>query len=223
MQPFSVIAARCEAAGRLELLRMMRTVTDRISSPRSVVAYHFLEHQSVVAKLDEQLGDLVVTVATVLSQALRDGGVIYWCGNGGSASDSQHLAAELVGRFRKDRRPLGSVALSSDTSVLTCVANDFGYEKIFSRQIESLGRRGDVLVAISTSGNSMNVVEAVKSARQAEITTIGLLGGSGGMLRELVDYPMLVPSTFTARIQESHILIGHILCDLIEINLGLAG
>jgi len=223
MQPFSVIAARCETAGRLVLLRMMRTVTDRISSPRSVVANHFLEHQSVVAKLDEQLGDLVVTVASVLSQALRDGGVIYWCGNGGSASDSQHLAAELVGRFRKDRRPLGSVALSSDTSVLTCVANDFGYEKIFSRQIESLGRRGDVLVAISTSGNSMNVVEAVKSARQAEITTIGLLGGSGGMLRELVDYPMLVPSTFTARIQESHILIGHILCDLIEINLGLAG
>ena len=223
MQPFSVIAARCETAGRLVLLRMMRTVTDRISSPRSVVANHFLEHQSVVAKLDEQLGDLVVTVASVLSQALRDGGVIYWCGNGGSASDSQHLAAELVGRFRKDRRPLGSVALSSDTSVLTCVANDFGYEKIFSRQIESLGRRGDVLVAISTSGNSMNVVEAVKSARQAEIATIGLLGGSGGMLRELVDYPMLVPSTFTARIQESHILIGHILCDLIEINLGLAG
>jgi len=223
MQPFSVIAARCETAGRLVLLRMMRTVTDRISSPRSVVANHFLEHQSVVAKLDEQLGDLVVTVASVLSQALRDGGVIYWCGNGGSASDSQHLAAELVGRFRKDRRPLGSVALSSDTSVLTCVANDFGYEKIFSRQIESLCRRGDVLVAISTSGNSMNVVEAVKSARQAEITTIGLLGGSGGMLRELVDYPMLVPSTFTARIQESHILIGHILCDLIEINLGLAG
>ena len=222
MQPFSVIAARCETAGRLVLLRMMRTVTDRISSPRSVVANHFLEHQSVVAKLDEQLGDLVVTVATVLSQALRDGGVIYWCGNGGSASDSQHLAAELVGRFRKDRRPLGSVALSSDTSVLTCVANDFGYEKIFSRQVESLGRRGDVLVAISTSGNSMNVVEAVKSARQADITTIGLLGGSGGMLRELVDYPMLVPSTFTARIQESHILIGHILCDLIEINLGLA-
>ena len=223
MQPFSVIAARCEAAGCRILLHMMRTVTDRISSPRSVVANHFLEHQAVVAKLDEQLGDLVVTVATVLSQALRDGGVIYWCGNGGSASDSQHLAAELVGRFRKDRRPLGSVALSSDTSVLTCVANDFGYEKIFSRQIESLGRRGDVLVAISTSGNSMNVVEAVKSARQAEITTIGLLGGSGGMLRELVDYPMLVPSTFTARIQESHILIGHILCDLIEINLGLAG
>jgi D-sedoheptulose 7-phosphate isomerase len=201
---------------------MIRTVTERISSPRSVVANHFLEHQSVVAKLDEQLGDLVVTVATVLSRALRGGGVIYWCGNGGSASDSQHLAAELVGRFRKDRRPLGSVALSSDTSVLTCVANDFGYQKIFSRQIESLGRRGDVLVAISTSGNSMNVVEAVKSARQAEITTIGLLGGSGGMLRELVDYPMLVPSTFTARIQESHILIGHILCDLIEINLGLA-
>jgi D-sedoheptulose 7-phosphate isomerase len=202
---------------------MMRTVTDRLSSPRSVVANHFIEHQSVVAKLDEQLGDLVVTVATVLSQALRNGGVIYWCGNGGSASDSQHLAAELVGRFRKDRRPLGSVALSSDPSVLTCVANDFGYEKIFSRQIESLGHRGDILVAISTSGNSMNVVEAVKSARQAEITTVGLLGGNGGMLRDLVDYPMLVPSTFTARIQESHILIGHILCDLIEINLGLAG
>jgi D-sedoheptulose 7-phosphate isomerase len=202
---------------------MMRTVTDRLSSPRSVVANHFIEHQSVVAKLDEQLGDLVVTVATVLSQVLRNGGVIYWCGNGGSASDSQHLAAELVGRFRKDRRPLGSVALSSDTSVLTCVANDFGYEKIFSRQIESLGHRGDILVAISTSGNSMNVVEAVKSARQAEITTVGLLGGNGGMLRDLVDYPMLVPSTFTARIQESHILIGHILCDLIEINLGLAG
>jgi D-sedoheptulose 7-phosphate isomerase len=204
------------------LLRMIGAMTESTPSPRKIVANHFSEHQLVVASLDEQLGDLVVTVANVLSEALKNGGVIYWCGNGGSASDSQHLAAELVGRFRKDRRPLGSVALSSDTSVLTCIANDFGYDKIFSRQIESLGHKGDVLVAISTSGNSMNVVEAVKSARQAGITTIGLLGGNGGMLSELVDHRIQIPSMFTARIQESHILIGHILCDLIEFNLGLA-
>jgi len=213
-------ARTCEPMRRPQPLSMS-VMSSRDVDVRKVVSQHFSEHLSVAEQLDGVLGDSLVTVASVISESLSKGGIIYWCGNGGSASDSQHLAAELVGRFRKDRRPLGSVALSSDTSVLTCVANDFGYEKIFSRQVESLGRTGDVLVAISTSGNSMNVVEAVKSAKNSGISTVGLLGGAGGVLRDLVAYPLLVPSTFTARIQESHILLGHILCDLVEINLGL--
>jgi D-sedoheptulose 7-phosphate isomerase len=172
--------------------------------------------------LDNQLGDQIVDVARLIAKALASGNTLYWCGNGGSASDSQHLAAEFIGRFKNNRRPLASVALTTDTSVITCVANDFGYDQIFVRQVEALCRKGDVLVAISTSGNSRNVIEAVKSAIQLGVTTVGLLSATGGALRELVTYPLLVPSTSTARIQESHILIGHMLCDLVERELGIA-
>ncbi|MFM8957423.1 MAG: SIS domain-containing protein [Actinomycetota bacterium] len=189
---------------------------------RSAVSQHLQEHLAVVSKLDTQLGDQIVDVARLIAKALARGNILYWCGNGGSASDSQHLAAEFIGRFRNNRRPLASVALTTDTSVITCVANDFGYDQIFVRQVEALCRKGDVLVAISTSGNSRNVVEAVKSATQLGVTTVGLLSATGGALRELVTYPLLVPSTSTARIQESHILIGHMLCDLVERELGIA-
>lgn len=189
---------------------------------RSAVSQHLQEHLAVVSKLDTQLGDQIVDVARLIAKALASGNTLYWCGNGGSASDSQHLAAEFIGRFKNNRRPLASVALTTDTSVITCVANDFGYDQIFVRQVEALCRKGDVLVAISTSGNSRNVVEAVKSATQLGVTTVGLLSATGGALRELVTYPLLVPSTSTARIQESHILIGHMLCDLVERELGIA-
>jgi len=200
----------------------MSLVSQLPNDVRAAVSQHLQEHLAVVSKLDTQLGDQIVDVARLIAKALASGNILYWCGNGGSASDSQHLAAEFIGRFRNNRRPLASVALTTDTSVITCVANDFGYDQIFVRQVEALCRKGDVLVAISTSGNSRNVVEAVKSATQLGVTTVGLLSATGGALRELVTYPLLVPSTSTARIQESHILIGHMLCDLVERELGIA-
>jgi D-sedoheptulose 7-phosphate isomerase len=156
-----------------------------------------------------------------LSRTLASGGSVYWCGNGGSAADSQHLAAELVGRFNKDRRPLRSVALTTDTSVLTCVANDFSYDDIFSRQIEALGRKGDALIGISTSGESVNVLNALKVAKSLDINTIALLGKTGGACQGVADLSLVIPVHDTARIQEAHILVGHILCELIEKELGL--
>ena len=164
----------------------------------------------------------IASFSRTIASALANGSTVFWCGNGGSAADSQHLAAELVGRFKKDRRPLRSVALTTDTSVLTCVANDYSYEDIFARQVEALSRPGDVLVGISTSGQSENILRAVKMARSLGLQTIGLLGKDGGVAKDLVDQAIVIPSESTARIQESHILIGHILCDLIEQELGLA-
>ena len=145
-----------------------------------------------------------------------------FCGNGGSAADSQHLASELTGRFIKDRRPLAAMALSTDSSALTCIGNDYAFDEVFARQVAALGRSGDVLVAISTSGNSRNVVRAGEEARSAGMQVIGLLGREGGVLKAMCDVPIVVPSQVTARIQEAHILIGHTLCGLIEESLGLA-
>ena len=142
--------------------------------------------------------------------------------HGGSAADSQHLASELTGRFIKDRRPLAAMALSTDSSALTCIGNDYAFDEVFARQVAALGRSGDVLVAISTSGNSRNVVRAVEEARSAGMQVIGLLGREGGVLKAMCDVPIVVPSQVTARIQEAHILIGHTLCGLIEESLGLA-
>ena len=163
----------------------------------------------------------VAAVGLRLAGVLEDGGTVYWCGNGGSASDSQHLAAELVGRFRNDRKALRSVALSTDTSVLTCVGNDFGFDKVFSRQVEALGRPGDVLIGISTSGNSTNILRAFEAASGLGMATVGLLGRDGGLALPIVDEAIVIPSDSTARIQECHILIGHILCEIVEEELGL--
>ncbi len=146
-----------------------------------------------------------------------------FCGNGGSAGDAQHLAAELVGRLVKDRRALPGLALSTDSSALTCIGNDFGFNEVFARQVEGLGRAGDVLIAISTSGNSPNVLRAVEVARPAGVFVVGLLGRDGGKLGPLVDLPIIVPSDETARIQEAHIFIGHVLCAGIEKALGVGG
>ncbi|MEW6729578.1 MAG: D-sedoheptulose 7-phosphate isomerase [Pseudomonadota bacterium] len=148
--------------------------------------------------------------------ALRRGSRIFLCGNGGSAADAQHIAAELVGRFAHARRGLPAIALTTDTSALTSIGNDFGFDHVFARQVEALAREGDILIGISTSGNSRNVIEAVKVAREMGVTTIGLLGGSGGALKDLVDHVLIVPSHDTPRIQECHILIGHIWCAMID-------
>ncbi len=169
------------------------------------------------------LDDVVCSSARALAAILAAGGKLMFCGNGGSASDSQHLASELTGRFVNDRRPLAGLALSTDSSALTCIGNDYSFDDVFVRQVRGLGRAGDGLVAISTSGNSRNVLRAVEAAREAGIYTLGLLGRDGGQLGQACDAAIVVPHQVTARIQEAHILIGHTLCGLIEDELGIAG
>lgn len=168
------------------------------------------------------LQTVVNQAGQLAAQALQAGHKLMFCGNGGSAADSQHLAAELTGRFLRDRRALAGLALSTDSSALTCIGNDYSFDEVFARQVQGLGRTGDVLVAISTSGHSRNVVRAVEEARALKMPVIGLLGRDGGVLRTLCDVAIVVPSQVTARIQESHILIGHTLCGLIEQHLTLA-
>ena len=159
----------------------------------------------------------IEAVAAGMAERLRQGGKVLVCGNGGSAADAQHFAAELVNRFRRERRPYASVALTTDSSILTSIANDYDFSQVFSKQVEALGRKGDVLLAISTSGNAANVCRAVEAAQAAELWTVGLCGGKGGRLLELADEPLCVAgSGTTARIQEGHGMIIHALCQLIE-------
>jgi D-sedoheptulose 7-phosphate isomerase len=173
------------------------------------------EHLEVVRQVGEQQG-VLEAIALAMTATLRAGGKILWCGNGGSAADSQHLAAEIVGRFRRERRGLPSVALTTDTSVLTSVANDYGYEAVFSRQVEALGVPGDLLVGISTSGNSPNVVAALEAGRAQGLVTVAFTGAGGGRLAAFADHLFAVAARDAARIQEAHILAGHMLCDWIE-------
>ena len=173
------------------------------------------EHQTMFAKL----GDLIPQISQVaeeLKACIKRGGKILIMGNGGSAADSQHIAAEIVGRFKKERRGLAAIALTTDTSIITSVGNDYGYDYIFARQIEALCRPEDVVIGITTSGNSKNVVAAIEEANQLGATTIGLTGGSGGKMNELCKYNLVMPSSVTARVQEAHIFVGHSLCDLLE-------
>lgn len=165
---------------------------------------------------DPQFSQRINEAADLMISTLRQGGKIHFCGNGGSAADAQHLAAELSGRFYFDRPPLNAEALHCNTSYLTAVGNDYGYEAIFSRLIEGTGRKGDVLVGLSTSGNSANILKAYHSCKAIGIKTISLTGQTGGLMAELSDILLNVPSTDTPRIQECHIMIGHILCELTE-------
>jgi D-sedoheptulose 7-phosphate isomerase len=155
----------------------------------------------------------------MLSESLRRGGKLMFCGNGGSAADSQHLASEFVGRFVSDRQPLAALALTTDSSALTSIANDYAFDQVFARQVRGLGRSGDVLVALSTSGRSANVQQAVAAARESGIVTIGLLGRDGGPIGPLCDVALVVPDEITAHIQEAHIFIGHVLCAAVEAQL----
>ena len=174
------------------------------------------EHLQVATAFSRENVDAIVAIARLMIESVRNDGAILWCGNGGSAADSQHLAAELIGRFKRERRAIRSVALTTDTSVLTCLANDYSFADIFARQIEALARKGDVLVGISTSGNSENVLRAMQKARAMGATTVGLLGRDGGKIKSVCDHVLIVSSNDTARIQEMHIMAGHIVCDLLE-------
>jgi len=160
--------------------------------------------------------DRIIEMTELVIDCLKKNGKVILFGNGGSASDSQHIAAELVGRFKKDRAALSAIALTTNTSVLTSLANDYGYEVIFARQIEALGQKNDVAIGISTSGKAKNVACAIRQAKKMGLKTVALTGGDGGELAKLADISLLVPSTVTARIQEAHITIGHIICELVE-------
>jgi D-sedoheptulose 7-phosphate isomerase len=155
-------------------------------------------------------------VVTVIARSMAAGGALLVCGNGGSAADAQHIAAELTGRFFRDRKPLPALALHGNTSSLTAIANDYGYDEVFAREVAAHGREGDVLLALSTSGSSPNILRAIEAAREKRMTVIGLTGESGGKMRDLCDVCLHVPSSSTPRIQECHILIGHTICELLE-------
>lgn len=159
--------------------------------------------------------------AKEVANALSNGNTIFWCGNGGSAAESSHLAVELIGRFKNNRRSLPSLSLNADTSAITCIANDFGYDEIFARQLEGLGKKGDVLIVLSTSGKSENILRVLRKAKEMGITSIALLGKGGGQAVGLSDFAIVIESDETARIQELHLLLGHTLCEYAEIALGI--
>lgn len=187
-----------------------------MNSNNDIVQSAFQAHIALAQNLSDTQIAVIADMATKIVNCLKTGGKVLWCGNGGSAADAQHLAAELVGRFKEERGPLPSLALTVDTSILTCVGNDYGYEHVFSRQVGALMTNKDILVAISTSGNSGNVLQAVKEARKIGGYCIGFLGNQGGKLRAECDLNFIVPSTDTARIQEMHIFAGHVICQIID-------
>jgi D-sedoheptulose 7-phosphate isomerase len=186
------------------------------------VASSFREGAELRVQVASECGRAIVEAASLVAGCLQAGGKILFCGNGGSAADCQHLAAEFVGRFILERRALPALALTTNSSILTALGNDYGFEQVFSRQIQALGRPGDVAIGISTSGNSPNVVAAMREARKRGLKTIGFAGKDGGALATCVDIPIVVRSPNTARIQECHITIGHLICELAEKDL-LAG
>ncbi len=180
------------------------------------IVQHMDAHLRVITEVKETLAGPITESAKRLAGVLRAGGKLLVMGNGGSAADAQHLAAELVGRFLIERRALPAIALTTDTSILTAVGNDYGFDEVFSRQVEALGAAGDLVLGISTSGNSQNVINGLAMARQKGCSTIGLLGLDGGAIAGMVDLSLTIPTNETPRIQEAHQLIIHILCDLVE-------
>jgi D-sedoheptulose 7-phosphate isomerase len=188
----------------------------------SRVAAHFLESANLKLSASESLAAPIARGGALLAESLRGGGKVMACGNGGSAADSQHFAAELVNRFEMERPPLAAIALSTDTSTLTSIANDYSYLQVFSKQVRALGRRGDVLLAISTSGNSANVIEAIQASHELGARVIALTGNGGGKMGATLradDVHVCVPHKVTARIQEVHLLVLHCLCDAIDFQL----
>jgi len=179
----------------------------------------FADSASVKQQFARGHADRIAEVAALMVTAFREGRKVLLFGNGGSATDAAHIAAEFVGRYKRERQPLPAIALATDIAAITCIANDYGYDELFARQVRAHGRPGDIAIAISTSGNSPNVLKGVEAARACGMITVAWTGGSGGKLAGLVDHPFVVPSTVTARIQESHITLGHVLCELVEESL----
>jgi len=178
---------------------------------------NFDQHFEILKKIStKSFTNKIFLASKIISDSLLKNRTIFWCGNGGSATDSMHLSAELIGRFKKNRRPLKSISLAGNPASITCISNDFGYSNVFARQIEGLGDNGDVLVVISTSGQSKNILRAINQAKKKKLYVISLLGNNGGLCRGKGDLDLIIKSKSTARIQEMHILVGHILCELVE-------
>jgi D-sedoheptulose 7-phosphate isomerase len=186
---------------------------------QEIIKNEIEQHILAAESLKDQLMPLIKNVSEILIDTIRTGNKIILFGNGGSAADAQHIAAELSGRYRKERKALPALALTTDTSALTAISNDYGFKYMFSRQVEALAERGDAVIGISTSGNSENVVHAISIASNLGCKTIGLSGKGGGKLKDVCDLILEIPSDNTARIQEMHILIGHIFCEIIENNI----
>lgn len=191
-------------------MQVQNTINDLIKASISV-------KEQIIS--DGVMAPILEEVIQIITNTFQNGGAVYFCGNGGSAADAQHLAAEFSGRFYKDRKALPSEALHCNTSYLTAVANDYSYDVIYSRLIEGIARKGDVLIGLSTSGNSGNILKAFEMANSMGVITIGMTGAGGGRMKAISNYLIEVPSNTTPRIQESHILIGHIICELVEKNI----
>jgi len=191
-------------------MQVQNTINDLIKASISV-------KEQIIS--DGVMAPILEEVIQIITNTFQNGGAVYFCGNGGSAADAQHLAAEFSGRFYKDRKALPSEALHCNTSYLTAVAYDYSYDVIYSRLIEGIGRKGDVLIGLSTSGNSGNILKAFEMANSMGVITIGMTGAGGGKMKAISNYLIEVPSNTTPRIQESHILIGHIICELVEKNI----
>ena len=187
----------------------------------NIISEHINQHIEVVKSITIEQQKELGLISNKISKVISANGTVLFCGNGGSAADSQHLAAEFVGRFINNRKPLSALALTTDTSVITCIANDFGYDEIFARQIESIGKKKDILIVISTSGNSKNILKAIEAAVKKGMVVVGLLGKNGGSAAKIIENKIIVESKYTARVQETHILLGHIICDLVEKELGV--
>lgn len=182
----------------------------------NLIVTQLQEHRELMTRIENELAASIASLAQRLIETFQIGNKLLIMGNGGSAADAQHFAGEIVSRFRIERPGLPAIALSTDSSIMTAIGNDYGFERIFARQVEALAAPGDAVIGISTSGNSPNVYAAFQIARQAGCSTIGLLGKDGGTIKELCDIPLIIPSQDTPRVQEGHITVIHILCDLIE-------
>lgn len=185
-------------------------------SAEEVVLEHLAEHASVVEAVTADLVEPITSLASRVLETVRAGDTLFFCGNGGSAADAQHLAAEYVVRFQRERAPIAAIALTADTSILTAGGNDYGFESIFERQVRALARQGDLLIMHSTSGESENLLRAAAAARTLDVATAALLANGGGRLAGEVDLAIVVPTDSTARAQEVHLTIGHIVCDLVD-------
>lgn len=183
---------------------------------KNILINHITDHIKVTNDLMDQQIDQIIIFSDLISTAIRDGHIVYLFGNGGSAADAQHIAAEFTGRFVKERKGLAAIALTTDTSALTAIGNDYGFDYIFERQVESLAKKGDVLIGISTSGNSVNVCKALELGNEIGCVTLSLTGNSGGEALKLSQFNLNVNHSVTARIQEMHILIGHLICTILD-------